>query len=101
MNAIDIEKLADKVLLKLRKRPGKSFAMDTLAAAFKIELGDLIAALRTLEQWGYKLERPKNRQIALHATPDVMTATEIEYGLKTKVMGRSCPGQAWKKAFTA
>ncbi|UCD64734.1 MAG: biotin--[acetyl-CoA-carboxylase] ligase [Candidatus Zixiibacteriota bacterium] len=88
MTPTDIEKLADEILLGLRRRPGKLFSLKALANNLRADLGDTVSALTLLRQWGYRLNKSAGK-VALRATPDSLTATEISYGLKTRFIGRA------------
>ncbi|HEX2897298.1 MAG TPA: biotin--[acetyl-CoA-carboxylase] ligase [candidate division Zixibacteria bacterium] len=87
MNRTQLEQLADKVLLVVRSKPKSKFEIKSLAKRFKAEISDLNAALRIIHEWGYKLIQVQNR-ISFLSAPDVLSATEISFNLKTKLIGK-------------
>ncbi len=87
MNRVMQEQLADRILLVLRFKPKNKIEIKALAKTMKAEIADINAALRTLNDWGYRLQQDKSR-IALLSAPDILSAVEISFNLKTKSMGK-------------
>ncbi len=82
------DKLPDDLLLVLRKRPEKSYTTFGLARKLSRPPEDIIQALLRLEEWGYKIHTTRKGEISFRSAPDLLTATEMTYGLKTKLIGR-------------
>jgi len=82
------DKLPDDLLLVLRKRPEKSYTAIELARKLSRHSEDIIQALLRLEEWGYQIPTTRKGEISFRSAPDLLTATEITYGLKTKLIGR-------------
>ena len=87
MPAKNIEKLADDLLLRLRRRPLRPTPLSTLNKAFRADSEQTDAALAVLKTLGYKIRRRKNA-VTFVAAPDTLIETEISYQLKTKVIGK-------------
>ena len=83
----DIEKLADELLLKIRRRPGRAISLTYLGKLLKVEPDELRSALTLLKELGYKIRKQKNT-VKFVAPADSLTDVEIGYQLKTKVIGR-------------
>ena len=87
MNRTSLEQLADRILLFLRSTPKRKIEINNLAKKLKAESTNVKAALRILNEWGYKFQQDKNR-ISFVSAPDILSATEISHKLKTKFIGR-------------
>jgi BirA family biotin operon repressor/biotin-[acetyl-CoA-carboxylase] ligase len=83
----EIEKLADKLLLKIRRRQGRTVSLINLGKTLKAEPDELRSALILLKELGYKIRKQKNT-IKFVAPADSLTDIEIGYQLKTRVIGR-------------
>ena len=83
-----LENLADDILLAIRARPGRVRTVASLIAHFQISEEYLSQALQQITEWGYRLKRDRKGITFLNA-PDLLTATEIGYKLKTKVLGQT------------
>ena len=83
-----LEQLADDVLIYIRSRSDKSRDIRKLAGRFKVDRGEIDAALNILERWGYRLKRTRST-VRFVAPPDLITATEIAWRLKTKWLGKN------------
>ncbi|UCC43897.1 MAG: biotin--[acetyl-CoA-carboxylase] ligase [Candidatus Zixiibacteriota bacterium] len=81
-----LEKLADDVLLRIRKRPEQPVSIATLAHRFGASDDAVRAAADLLISYGYRLKR-KRDTLTYHSAPDCLLAAEITYGLKTKWLG--------------
>ena len=87
MNHADTARLADEVLLVIRRRPGHFFNASRLAGRFKTSEAEIKEALRSIQSWGYRLQSGAGGKVRFVAAPDKLTATEISYGLKTAFIG--------------
>ena len=87
MVPIDIEKLADDLLLKIRRRRGRPITLSSIRKALKVGQDDIDSALDTLKTLGYKIRRRKEA-ITFVAAADSLTEAEITYELKTKLIGK-------------
>ncbi|UCG62513.1 MAG: biotin--[acetyl-CoA-carboxylase] ligase [Candidatus Zixiibacteriota bacterium] len=87
MNNSHLEKLADTILSRIRRRPGRPVSIKSLSRSLKIEAGEIRAALTVLKTLGYKI-RHRKETITFVAAPDSLIDTEIAYQLATKVIGR-------------
>lgn len=87
MNRVDLEKLADRLLLLIRTRPGARFRLDHVADELSAHRDDLPRAAEQLRTWGYTLNLTES-DIRLLATPDSLTATELTWGLDTRFIGK-------------
>jgi len=83
-----LEKQADEILLKIRRRPGKMVEKSKLEKSLRLDRKILEAAFDLLTSFGYRLKLSKDAVIFLGA-PDVLSATEITYKLKTKWLGQN------------
>lgn len=88
MNRTQLEQLADRILIFLRPKPKNRIEIKSLAKKFKTEPVEINAALRIIHQWGYRLHQHQNK-ISFVSAPDVLSATEISYKLKTKLIGKA------------
>lgn len=88
MGRLEIEQLADRLLPVLRKKPGAFTDYDSLAQKLKADKPSVQEAIETLASWDYKLKK-RGEAVAFIEAPDVLTATEIAYGLKTKSIARN------------
>jgi BirA family biotin operon repressor/biotin-[acetyl-CoA-carboxylase] ligase len=87
MNHADAERLADEILLVIRKNSGRFFEASKLAGKFKTSEAEISEALNSIQSWGYRLQSGAGRKVRFRAAPDKLTATEISYGLKTAFIG--------------
>ncbi len=87
MVPIDIEKLADDLLQKIRRRRGRPISLSSIRKALKVGQDDIDSALDTLKALGYKIRRRKEA-VTFVAAADSLTETEITYELKTKLIGK-------------
>ena len=88
MNQTDLEQLADEVLSIIRKKPKQVFAISTLAKKLKSETLDIYESARILKSWGYGI-RYKKGDVTFISPADTLSATEINFYLKTKVIGQN------------
>jgi len=82
-----MEQLADRILLLLRFQPKRKIEINDLSKKLKAELPNVKAALKILNEWGYKFLQDKNK-ISFVSAPDILSATEISHQLKTKFTGK-------------
>lgn len=80
-----VHELADHVLHYVRSKD--SVPVDRLLTKFKLDHEQLAAILEEVIGWGYKLKVTAKQITFLHP-PDLLTATEISYKLKTRLIGR-------------
>ena len=83
-----LETLADEILLSIRRRPGRAQSVSALSRRFKVSAQDIADALGIITAWGYRLKTTR-REAAFLEAPDLLTATEIGYKLKTKTIGQT------------
>ena len=86
MNQTAIDKLADDILLLLRESLGGLVSHSEIATRFSATPQQVRTGLDRLTEWGYELTITAT-DTCLPATPDVLTETEISYGLDTKFIG--------------
>ena len=83
-----LESLADDILLTIRSHPGRVRTIASLAGRFGVSEKKIIQALQQITEWKYRLKRDRKGVSYLDA-PDLLTATEIGYKLKTKYLGQT------------
>ena len=88
MNQAELEQLADEVLSFIRKKRKQIFAISTLAKKLKSESSDIYKAAKVLKSWGYGIKLSKG-EITFRQAADTLSATEINYYLKTKIIGQN------------
>ncbi len=88
MKLSEIENLAEKILLSIRKKQNKEVPIATLARSLKISEAEVSEAVKMIRSWGYRIKKRRKGEIIFVAPPDSMIATEIGYNLKTKLIGR-------------
>ena len=88
MNQAELEQLADEVLSFIRKKRKQIFAISTLAKKLKSESSDIYKAAKVLKSWGYGIKLSKG-EITFRQPADTLSATEINYYLKTKIIGQN------------
>ncbi len=87
--------LADRLLDIIRAR-SKSLTISYLAQKLKCEPDDLIIASEHLREWGYSVDLNKKiGAITFVSAPDILSSTEIKYGLRTKIIG--CQVHGYRK----
>ncbi len=89
MNLVELEKIADDLILLTRPKPKEFFERETLLTALKTNDETLQSALETAAQWGYELKTDGSGRVAFIKAPDSLTATEIGYRLGTKWLGKN------------
>ncbi|MFZ5980354.1 MAG: biotin--[acetyl-CoA-carboxylase] ligase [Candidatus Zixiibacteriota bacterium] len=88
MNQVELEKKADDLLLRLRRRPGVYFKANLLAKNLITDENEFTVILNLIKDLGYKI-RFRSDTMAFIKAPDILTPTEISYRLKTKVIGHN------------
>lgn len=88
MNSSDLEKLADRILERIRKRPGYEYNPDRLAKTLKAETGEILSAVTVLKRLGYKIKTDHGKSLTFVKSPDRLLEEEILFGLKTKRIGK-------------
>lgn len=89
MNHAQLEQLADAVIALIREKPAQPFSFDWLAGELKTDDESVRQAVAHASAWGYELEVRQNERVQFVAPPDSLTATEIQYDLRTKWLGKS------------
>jgi BirA family biotin operon repressor/biotin-[acetyl-CoA-carboxylase] ligase len=89
MRRAALEKVADGLIAHLRKKPERFETWDKLIARFKVDRESLLRAIEMAAQWEYKFRVRMKTGAAFVAGPDLLTATEIDFGLKTLWLGRT------------
>ncbi|MCM2271242.1 MAG: biotin--[acetyl-CoA-carboxylase] ligase [candidate division Zixibacteria bacterium] len=80
-----LQDIADHLLAYIRDR--KTVARERLQRRFKLDADELAAALREIGNWGYRLKLSA-KDVTFVDAPDLLTATEVGYQLKTRLIGR-------------
>ncbi|MCH7947870.1 MAG: biotin--[acetyl-CoA-carboxylase] ligase [candidate division Zixibacteria bacterium] len=88
MNQGELVKLADNILVLIRKKPKQVFEISTVARKLKSEIFDIHKAAKVLKTWGYGIKLSKS-EITFNHTADTLSATEINFYLKTKIIGQN------------
>ncbi|MBU8933806.1 MAG: biotin--[acetyl-CoA-carboxylase] ligase [candidate division Zixibacteria bacterium] len=86
MNQTAVDKLAEDILLLLREPQGSIVPLGELAAKCMVSLLEINGGLARLGEWGYEFNITTT-DACLMAIPDVLTETEISYGLNTNSIG--------------
>lgn len=89
MNTLDLDKLSDQVLDKIRRRLSHYYEIKYLAKCFKVSDEDILKALEQLKKIGYAFKADKSGRWAMISPPDLMLPAEIMFGLKTKIMAKN------------
>lgn len=76
---------ADHLLYYIRTK--EMVPVPRLLTKFKLDADQLEAILQEIQSWGYKLKVSGKKVTFLHS-PDLLTATEIGYRLKTRLIGK-------------
>ncbi len=82
--------MADKILLIVRKKSSHPHSVKSISKQLSQSESNIYQSAEILEQWGYKLKvSRKNKTVQLLSLPDIISATEISYNLKTRVIGHT------------
>jgi BirA family biotin operon repressor/biotin-[acetyl-CoA-carboxylase] ligase len=84
VDAATLERHTDKLIAQIRRRPGRYYPWEKLAASLMISGENLRKVVDTALSWGYRLKVRKTRGVAFVAPPDAMIPTEIQYKLRTR-----------------
>ncbi len=84
----ELEGLADDLLLRIRSRTGAAVTVRSLVRRFRTDESSVMSALRLVRDWGYGL-RLNRSDVTFVSAPDILSATEITHGLKTKKFART------------
>ena len=87
MNQVELEQLADDLLLVIRKQPKQTFEITMLAKKLNSERTEIYGSAKLLKNWGYGLKLSKS-EIAFSHAADTLSTTEISFHLKTKIIGQ-------------
>lgn len=88
MNQVELEQLADEVLSVIRKKPEQVFEIATLVRKLRSASDNIYKAAKVLKSWGYGIKLSKS-EIAFRIAADTLSATEINFYLKTKIIGQN------------
>ncbi len=86
--------LAERLLARLRKKPGRRVKRAALTKNLSATAGELSLASECLLEWGYII-RAGASWYEFKRAPDALLDTEITSGLRTKILGR--PTHAYRK----
>jgi BirA family biotin operon repressor/biotin-[acetyl-CoA-carboxylase] ligase len=89
VNQTERDGLTDRLISHLRKKPGQYFAWEKLLLKLRVKRSELDAALALAAEWEYKLRVNRTKGVKFVAAPDLLTSTEVLYGLKTQRFGRT------------
>lgn len=87
MNRSSQEQLADRIILLIRTKPNAKFKLEQLAKKLKVTPQQMNSAVKVIKEWGYKINLNK-LEVSFQSAPDILSATEISYELKNKLIGR-------------
>ncbi len=88
MDNSSLQKLADRLLAKIRNHPGHEYNSEKLAKSFKVEAADIQGAVTILKRMGYVLKSDHGKKLVFVSPPDRLFEEEILHGLKTRKFGR-------------
>jgi len=83
-----LEILADRLLAKIRKRPGHEYNPVSLAKSIKANKDEIFSAVTILKRLGYSIKTDHNKKLVFVSAPDRLFEEEILHRLKTKMIGR-------------
>ena len=87
MNHTPFHQLAENLLGFLRDNHGTYFSPESLADTFSVSADAVLSAIAVAESWGYRFTYSGTKICFQHA-PDLLTDTELQYGLSTKYVGQ-------------
>ncbi len=88
MDPAELARLAENIIAILRVRPKEFISYATLARRLSVERVYIEEALVQLLAWGYRVRRRRREAVAFIEPPDLLTATEIGYKLRTRTIGK-------------
>ena len=80
-----LQDIADHLLLYIRSKD--NVTRERLQKQFSLDPDQLEASLKEIAGWGYKLKLTA-KQVTFIEAPELLTATEISYQLKTRLIGK-------------
>ncbi|MEW5795887.1 MAG: biotin--[acetyl-CoA-carboxylase] ligase [Candidatus Zixiibacteriota bacterium] len=89
MKQAELDNLTERLIAYVRRKPGQYYAWGKLSSRLQVDRAALTQALAMASGWEYKLRANRTRGVKFVAPPDLMTATEILHGLKTKWLGHA------------
>ncbi len=89
MNLVELEKIADDLILLTRKKTGERFDRNSILGNLKVNEQTLQSALEIAGKWGYELTTDSAGRVAFIDAPDSLTATETGYNLGTNWLGKN------------
>lgn len=84
----NLEQIADRLLLRIRRKPRKPVAVKALEKSLDLDHVTINTAARLLSFYDYRLKICGD-SITFLSAPDKLIANEITYGLKTKWLGQN------------
>ncbi len=87
MNRSSSHQLAENLLRFLRENTDCYYTPESLAAKFSVSINDISTAITVAESWGYRFSY-SGLKIRIQECPDLLTDTELQYGLSTKYIGQ-------------
>jgi BirA family biotin operon repressor/biotin-[acetyl-CoA-carboxylase] ligase len=84
----DLELIAEKILNRIRSKPGQPFGPAKLSAILKIPPDTIIPAIGLLRNWGYVIKADKEGRYIFVSAPDSFISTEISRKLNTRQIGQ-------------
>ncbi|SYZ72046.1 conserved hypothetical protein [Candidatus Zixiibacteriota bacterium] len=88
MTLLTPEILAEKILERLRAKPGQLYDPARLGKSLKVTRDQVVSSIALLRSWGYIIKANHKREYRFIAAPDSLIATEISHRLKTKFIGK-------------
>ncbi len=80
--------LAEKILERLRAKPGQLLDPGKMAKSLNAAREQIIESIALLRSWGYVIKANHKRQYRFIAAPDSFISTEISYRLRTRFIGK-------------
>jgi BirA family transcriptional regulator, biotin operon repressor / biotin---[acetyl-CoA-carboxylase] ligase len=88
MDSAALKALSEHVLAEIRVPPNRPFRLEDVAEEYDCEPSDVLFAIDSLRQAGYKIDADSKGVYKFISAPDFLLATEILHGLKTDFIGR-------------
>jgi BirA family biotin operon repressor/biotin-[acetyl-CoA-carboxylase] ligase len=83
--------LSDRILARIRRKPGQQYLLKNLAEAESTGTGEVVAAIHELRDCGYVIRLTKEKA-RFRSAPDILSGTEISHQLKSKTLGQTIHG---------
>jgi BirA family biotin operon repressor/biotin-[acetyl-CoA-carboxylase] ligase len=88
MDSATLKALSEHVLAEIRTPPIRAFLLEQVAEEYDCEPSDILFAIDSLRQAGYKIDADSKGRYKFISAPDFLLATEILHGLKTEFIGQ-------------